>query len=306
MIKYILNKISNITLTIFNRFFRNIGFEHREKIKKDIYQLQLYHDLYPRESLINKRFYNIGAGKFRHPYWTNIDLKSEWYAKTQKDSIFINYDLFSLEKLPLFDNSAEVFYSSHTLEHINDVAAQNMFNEAFRILKQGGIFRIITPNIDLDYRAFREMDINYFYWIENYSRPKSVERLKLKMPMNQASIEQVFLYHFASYLSELFDDETLPKISSEELNEIFSKYEYENALNHIISRCSVDKLTKIHYGNHMNWWNEEKAFKMLKKAGFIEIYRSAYGQSFCPILRNMYLFDITTPKVSLYIEAIKT
>ena len=56
MLKYILSKISNIIIIIFNRFFRNLGFELRETIKKDIYQLQLYHERYPKESRINKRF----------------------------------------------------------------------------------------------------------------------------------------------------------------------------------------------------------------------------------------------------------
>lgn len=305
MLRTIFNKISNIAVIISNKFIRELGFEIRNTVKKDIYQLQPYHDLYPEESIINKRFYNIGAGKFRHPFWTNIDLKNEWYATAQKDSTFINYDLFSLKKLPIPDNYAEIVYSSHTIEHINDKAAQNMFNEVYRIIKEGGIFRIITPNIDLEYRAFRDNDINYFYWINRYSQINEVQRIKLKIPMNKASIEQIFLHHFASYLSELFDDDTLPKISNEELHEIFSKYEYEEALNHITSRCSLDKLTKIYFGNHMNWWNEKKAFRMLKEAGFNEIYRSGYGQSFCPILRNLNLFDNTDPKTSLYIEAIK-
>ena len=55
----------------------------------------------------------------------------------------------------------------------------------------------------------------------------------------------------------------------------------------------------------MNWWNEKKTIAMLKEAGFKQIYRSGYGQSLCPVLRNINFFDKTHPKNSLYIEAMK-
>lgn len=44
---------------------------------------------------------------------------------------------------------------------------------------------------------------------------------------------------------------------------------------------------------------------MLEIAGFNKIYLSGYGQSFCPILRDVAVFDNTHPKISLYVEAIK-
>jgi len=47
-----------------------------------------------------------------------------------------------VKELPIENDSAEVVYSSHTVEHITDEAAQKMFNESYRILKKGGILRI--------------------------------------------------------------------------------------------------------------------------------------------------------------------
>ena len=134
---------------LIRNFFRTLGYDI-QKLENKKPDLDLYYAIFPKDSIINKRFYNIGAGAFRHPFWTNIDLKSEWYSSVQKNSNFINFDLFSLKKLPIPDNTTEIVYSSHTIEHINDEAAQNMFNEAYRILKEGGIFRITTPNIDLE------------------------------------------------------------------------------------------------------------------------------------------------------------
>jgi|SRR5688572_27276549 len=110
--------------------------------------------IYPKASLDKKLFYNIGAGDFSHPYWTNVDFKSDWYKANEETSLSgIHFDLMSLQPLPIDSNSAELVYSSHTVEHITDAAAQNMFNEAYRILKKNGIIRITTPNINLEYRA---------------------------------------------------------------------------------------------------------------------------------------------------------
>ena len=51
--------------------------------------------------------------------------------------------------------------------------------------------------------------------------------------------------------------------------------------------------------------NETKTLSMLRKAGFTNIRRSGYGQSDCPAMRDLTLFDLQDPKVSLYMEATK-
>ena len=33
------------------------------------------------QSLKGRKFLNIGAGKFRHRYWTNLDYNSDYYKK---------------------------------------------------------------------------------------------------------------------------------------------------------------------------------------------------------------------------------
>ena len=71
-----------------------------------------------------------------------------------------------------------------------------MINEAFRILKSNGYLRITAPNIDLDYRAYRNNDKHFFYWTKRYSIPKEWKRAKYNKPLNDATIEQLFLSHF--------------------------------------------------------------------------------------------------------------
>lgn len=263
----------------------------------------IYFQYYPKESINEKKFYNIGAGTFRHPYWTNIDLASDWYAESQIGSNMINYDLFSLKPLPIPDNHAEVVYTSHTVEHINNEAAQNMFDESYRILKKGGVFRLTTPDIDLYYKACMMNDRNFYWWIDLYSTKEVCEKINIH-PFNQFSLLQVFLFSFATHVSQIVKDNTLKKFSDNDLKEIFQNYQYNDALNFITSKCTIEQQRK-YFGYHMNWWNWEKAEKMLKKAGFKEIYKSGFGQSVSPCMRDTVLFDKQDPKDSLYVEAVK-
>ena len=266
--------------------------------------LALYENLFPSESLNNRAFYNIGAGAFSHPLWTNIDLLNEWYCEIQSRKNLINYDLFSLEKMPINSETAEIVYSSHTIEHITDDAAQNMFNEAFRILKKGGLFRISVPDIDLYFRAYQNDDRDFFYWIEQFSQPDYYKRAGVSMPMKNASTGQIFLAEFATQISALTAPSQNGLISDDELAELFKELDYEKALNYCTAKCSID-FQRQHFGNHMNWWNQAKAVRMLNQAGFRKVYKSGYGQSASPILRDISLFDNTHPKISLYMEAVK-
>jgi hypothetical protein len=110
--------------------------------------------------------------------------------------------------------------------------------------------------------------------------------------------------HFASSVSTLHSDGCDERIDDDELNALFNKLNYEEALDYCINKCPVEIQMK-YPGNHMNWWNFKKMSRMLTKAGFSKIYLSGHGQSFFPILRDTTFFDDTHPKISLYVEAIK-
>ena len=83
----------------------------------------VYFRHYSTDALDNRRFYNIGAGTFRHRFWTNIDLATEHYAGQQMGSDFINHDLLSLAPFPIESGKAEVCYTSHTVEHVQTTRA---------------------------------------------------------------------------------------------------------------------------------------------------------------------------------------
>lgn len=160
--------------------------------------LDLYYSIFSKEDIKKRCFYNIGAGLFSHIAWTNIDYYSNWY---KENKIGISYDLFDLKPLPIDDNSANIIYSSHTVEHINDEAAQNMFNEAHRILKINGIIRLTMPDIDLCYKTIINNDRYFWKQMSDISSiPKYMASGNISKPMNSVSLKQIFLFIFASQI----------------------------------------------------------------------------------------------------------
>lgn len=274
-----------------------LGFEITRHVNSD---LELYGE-YPRASLDERRFYNVGAGLFKHPYWTNIDYGTQHYSEFQVNP-FISHDLMALAPLPIECEKAEFVYSSHTIEHVSDDAVRSMLKEAHRILKPGGGIRLTTPDARLEFEAYRRNDLHFWYWANQYRRPGTWEKL-YKVPLSQASIHQLFLHHFASQLTEIdIDQSPKKKFSDREIAEHFDRNPNAEAIDFFTQQC---KFNPDHPGNHINWWTHEKAAKFLQEAGFSTIYPSGYGQSAFAPLRNTTLFDSTHPKISMYIEAVK-
>lgn len=271
-----------------------------ELYKKNISDANAYSNIFPERSLSEKRFYNVGAGSFRHPYWTNIDFATEHYKSVQRN--FINYNLMEMKPLPIEDNVAEAVYSSHTIEHISDEAVLNLLKESYRILRPGAYIRLTAPDAWLDFQAYKRNDATYWYWVDRYSKAGTWEKL-YKIPLSKASIHQLFLHHFASQLSEIdVDDSPAKKYSDIEISEHFENNPDVSALDYFTKQCNFNA---DHPGNHINWWTHEKLISFLREAGFSKPYVSGWGQSVLPPLRDTTLFDNTHPKISLYVEAMK-
>lgn len=273
---------------------------------------EIYHKTYPKESIKNRRFYNICGGghgdfgmSFNHPYWTNIDLDRPCLNGTNYDpKKDISHDLLDLKPLPLESGSAELFYSQYSVEHITDEAATLLFKETFRVLKRGGIFKICCPNNMLDYLAYQQKDLSYYSWIEMFSKPGAYQGMHFKMPLNQASFEQTFLVHFASNTSTIHFDGAEERFEDEDVKQIIKENTFEKAMDIFTKKCSVEK-QRLYRRDHISWWSPDKLERMLKEAGFKLVYTLSCGQSATKVMRNNYYFDKYWPFVALYVEAQK-
>ncbi len=242
------------------------------------------YDGYRPESVANRRFYNVGAGGFYHRYWTNVDYESDWYRVRHKHP-FLKYDLTSNEPLPIETASAELIYSSHTVEHVPDEADARFFTESYRALVPGGVLRLTMPDFDRALKAYQHGDNQ---WFRSWGC--------------SSTLPQNFLHTFAGQLANLSPTKNRRKFSDEEIVSMFSGGVSEELLNHLAALCAFNPDCP---SDHVNWWNHDKAERSLRAAGFNTVYRSAYGQSVAPPMRDVRLFDNTFPQISMYIEAIR-
>ena len=84
-------------------------------------------------------YINIGCGNRYHSDWINIDIKS-------KDPNVIEYNI--LKGIPFEDDSLDVVYHSHVLEHFTKENGMRFINECYRVLKPGGIIRVVVPDLE--------------------------------------------------------------------------------------------------------------------------------------------------------------
>lgn len=84
-------------------------------------------------------YLNIGCGNKFHPAWVNVDLVSA-NPKVQACNI--------LNGLPFPNDSFDVIYHSHVLEHLPKEKAPAFVAECLRVLKPGGIMRVVVPDLE--------------------------------------------------------------------------------------------------------------------------------------------------------------
>lgn len=86
-------------------------------------------------------YLNIGCGGryASGDKWTNIDIRP------------VNHSIlpFDIRKgLPFGDGAFELVYHSHLLEHLDRSSAPGFMKECFRVLKPGGILRVVVPDLE--------------------------------------------------------------------------------------------------------------------------------------------------------------
>lgn len=106
---------------------------------------------------------NLGSGPEVVGGWINIDYALG--AKLNKNIIFRNLNkrlhFFNSDwspeillhdltmKFPFNNDSVDIIYSSHTLEHFTKEQGYFILNECYRVLKKDGILRVVVPDLKI-------------------------------------------------------------------------------------------------------------------------------------------------------------
>lgn len=252
------------------------------------YYNRVYRACYDREHLQSRAFINFGPGSFRHKCWRTADRLydgktwSEQRGRGYEMKIDIDWNLIENTRVDADDASIKAVYCSHLVEHGWDDNVRFFFGEVHRILAPGGVFRVTCPDTALGIQAMR-LDDRYFF-------PRQGQRSTSFMLLEYSSL--------------LTHPQNATRIDEDGVGPFFAEFEdvYE-ALNEA-SRLS-DRALQDRIGAHVNWFTVPKLESFLKEAGFNRVFPSAYGQSICPVLRDVRYFDKTDPHMTCYVDAVK-
>jgi predicted SAM-dependent methyltransferase len=82
---------------------------------------------------------NLGCGGRFHPGWVNLDLQPQNPSVRRHDAT---------TPLPFGDASFDAVYHSHLLEHLPRDRAAPFLRECWRVLRPGGVLRVVVPDLE--------------------------------------------------------------------------------------------------------------------------------------------------------------
>lgn len=170
------------------------------------------------------KYLNLGCGDTTPEGWVNCD--SSWHAQASKIPGLHrllevtgvasaarwprNIRYLSLGKqFPWASSSVDCVYASHVFEHLSARVAENFMNETHRVLRPGGVLRIVVP--DLLYHARKYV----FSWADTHSGAEEfLSVMHLRLPADRSVIRGI--YHLAmgypNLHKNMYDEVTLREI----------------------------------------------------------------------------------------------
>jgi predicted SAM-dependent methyltransferase len=271
------------------------------------------------------KYLNLGCGDTYSRDWTNIDFFS--------NSEFVQAHNL-LNGIPYSEESFDAVYHSHVLEHFSKADGTLFIRECFRVLKPGGIIRIVVPNLEeiarlyLDYlskvKAGEEQYKAHYDWmmLELYdqtvrtSSGGEIGKLWASKPANEDFIisrhGQEYL-GFRKYVEKTHIAPVHQKKSK--LRNLFNLEAYKNKLllwisgdNRLLEYVQVGR---FRLGGEIHQWmyDEFSLSELLKSAGFSRVKRVSHNDSNIPNWSLYNFLDMTDGRPrkpdSLFMEAIK-
>lgn len=206
-------------------------------------------------------------------YKTKIISENRWENILKMDPHIISWNI--LKGIPFPDDTFDVIYSSHVIEHIEKDFVPIILKECHRTLKKSGIVRIVVPDLQVI--------------VEKYQRVlQSLDNIDIEGFNDHEKV-----------LDDLFGQMVRKKPVGTSTQSTIVRF-----IEHII-RGGIEKRGELH-----KWMYDKYSLsKLLKIAGFKQIFLEMYDTSRIKDWDKFFL-DINedgTPykKDSLYIEAIK-
>lgn len=233
---------------------------------------------------------NLGAGPyFKRTGWASADYLPHFKGGR---SDLIHLDLLeNPDKFP-FEN-VEAIYTSHTLEHFHVDWTKRPIKSAYNSLGHGGYFRIVVPDARLILEKVRTKDLEYFKFFESFFVNHEEENI---------DVYDYGLHLLCQQMCRL--DRTNKRKNSG--NEYLKNLVSTKTDDEIVDELNDHDFKNNNIGTyHLSCYTDTLLIKILKDAGFSNVYKSAFMKSNYGPMRKVPIFDGTHPWLSLYVEAVK-
>jgi predicted SAM-dependent methyltransferase len=139
---------------------------------------------------------HLGSGDHRIDGWINVDFSPAMPVDLAADLT---------RDMPLRSNSVDLIHSEDFIEHVDEAAGKIVLREGFRVLRSGGVMRILTPDLRaLVDELYVRRDPRHLRWCRAYlDSDDPCEALNMHMRMGG---DHRFIYdeeHLSSLLREI-------------------------------------------------------------------------------------------------------
>lgn len=245
---------------------------------------------------------NLGCGNRWHKDWINLDFHSN-SEFVQKHNLY--------EPLPFEEHSVDAIYSSHVLEHFPKYFAPKFLKECYRVLKKGGLIRVVIPDLE-------QITKNYLIFLEQARRGDSDAAEKYDWTLIEL-FDQMIRNLSGGEMLEYWKQKPMPqeefvleRVGSEVKNTLNAIR--ANPQNYPKKDCleqNFEAIGRFRLSGEVHQWMYDSfsLSRLLAEAGFSTIEQHSAISSKIPDFSS-YLLDIeedgsTRKPDSLFMEAVK-
>jgi SAM-dependent methyltransferase len=260
---------------------------------------------------------NLGCGDHTHESWINIDyslkarLKELWilrpFIQSRNPPGYLNHDL--RRGIPFKEGSVDVVYSSHVLEHMKKSYALQYLQEMHRVLKPGGVARIVVPDLEFGAKEYlkaldelRQGDVSDQDLVDRHEWATILLLDQMVRTRSGGEMVEWLVSHRES---------SLVQNSEGVLKEIASSREGPARIRILRRIAQLSGLSNPARTGELHRWmyDDISLGELMKKAGFSDVKRMSHTESRIPGWENYYLDNNPDTSAympgSIWIEAIR-
>lgn len=227
----------------------------------------------------NSKFFRLG--------WKTLDLiDADYVCDIRRDN------------LPFADEEIDLINCSHIVEHLPfSDASMHFYREVWRVLKPGGLVRIVTPDSELLVERYLAGDWRFFLECDG---PEILRRIiNGKIPPESLLIHNRLVSWFASYSGRL-DTAGGPIVVKEEVDRMLSNLDIRQFSDWCVSLLDPGRIY-----SHVNLYTYGRLAEEMREAGFRSVFRKEFGDSCHRLISNQSIDQPRRKTYSMYLEAVK-